>query len=424
MRTGSDQGGQEQEPPSFMPSRHRRPETTSGAPAASARHSRRQQELPSFTPSSGGATQPTQVGRTRTARRTSGSSRTTPRPAAQPVPSGNGWGNGGGRGNRGLRSGTALAHKHPVRRFIGILLLIILLALVVLAGGGWFWINARLNREQMLTDAPGSGATTWLLLGSDQRDGSPGAGQDTSITGFRTDTILVLTKPRHGAASLISVPRDSLVKEDGRYMKINAVAYTSGYQSLTSQIEDITGHKVDHVALIRFGGLSKVVDAMGGVNLCYDADVNDPRSGMVWSRGCHQADGGMTLAFTRMRYSDPKGDFGRAERQRQAISAITTKALQPSVLLNPVTAGKVLSAGLDSLVVDERANAIDLIRMVLAFRSASSPKGVTGSLYWTNPNYFPNRRVGSTVLLNQARNTELFDQLVQGSHEPGTVGGN
>ncbi|WP_295730742.1 LCP family protein [uncultured Bifidobacterium sp.] len=417
MRTGSSQGGQEQEPPSFMPSRPRRLETAPSAPAASARHSRRQQEPPSFSPSSWTNTP-------RTVRRTSGSSRTTPRPAAQAAPSGNSWGNGGGRGNRGMRSSTALAHKHPVRKFVGTLLLVILLALVLLAGGGWFWINARLNREQMLTDAPGSGATTWLLLGSDQRDGSPGAGQDTSITGFRTDTILVLTKPRHGAASLISVPRDSLAKDDGRYMKINAVAYTSGYRSLTSQIEGITGHKVDHVALIRFGGLSKVVDAMGGVNLCYDADVNDPRSGMVWSKGCHQADGGMALAFTRMRYSDPRGDFGRAERQRQAISAITSKALQPAVLLNPVTAGKVLSAGLDSLVVDEQANAIDLVRMILAFRSASGPKGVTGSLYWTNPNYFPNRRVGSTVLLDQARNTELFDQLVQGSHDPGTVGGN
>ena len=303
-----------------------------------------------------------------------------------------------------------------------ILLLVILLALFVLAGGGWFWINAKLTREKMLTDAPGSGATSWLL-GSDQRDGSPGAGQDTSITGFRTDTILVLTKPRHGAASLISVPRDSLVKQDGDYMKINAVAYTSGYTALTSKIEDITGHKIDHVALIRFGGLSKVVDAMGGINLCYDANVNDPNSGMVWSKGCHQADGGMALAFTRMRYSDPKGDFGRAERQRQAISAITSKALQPSVLLNPATANKVLSAGLDALVVDERTNAIDLVRMVLAFRSASGGKGITGSLYWTDPDYYPNRWIGSTVLLDQARNIDLFNQLVQGSHDPGTVGG-
>ena len=322
-----------------------------------------------------------------------------------------------------MRNGTALVRKHPVRKFVIILLLVLLLALVVLAGGGWFWINGKLTRDKMLTDTPGSEATTWLLLGSDQRDGSPGAGQDASITGFRTDTILVLTKPRHGAASLISVPRDSLVKQDGDYMKINAVAYTSGYRALTGQIEDITGHKVDHVALIRFGGLSKVVDALGGVRLCYDADVNDPNSGMVWSRGCHQADGGMALAFTRMRYSDPKGDFGRAERQRQAISAISAKALQPSVMLNPSRAGKVLSAGLDALVVDERANPIDLVRMVLAFRSASSSNGVTGSVYWTDPDYYPGGGIGSTVLLDQARNTDLFNQLAQGSHAAGTVGG-
>ena len=416
MQTGTDQGGQEQEPPSFMPSRHRRPEAAPSAPASPARRSGRQQELPTFSPSSGTST-------TRTARRTSGSSRTTRRPVAQAAPSGNGWGNGSNRSNRGMLSGAALTRRHPVRRFVAILLLVILLALVVLAGCGWFWINAKLTHEQMLTDAPGSGATTWLLLGSDQRDGSPGAGQDTSITGFRTDTILVLTKPKQGAASLISVPRDSLVKQDGKYMKINAVAYTSGYPSLTSQIEDITGHKVDHVALIRFGGLSKVVDAIGGINLCYDADVNDPQSGMVWSKGCHQADGGMALAFTRMRYSDPKGDFGRAERQRQTISAITSKVLQPSILLNPAAAGKVLSAGLDSLIVDERTNAIDLVRMLLVFRSASGGKGITGSLYWTNPNYYPNWRVGSTVLLDQARNTDLFEQLAQGSHAPGTVGG-
>ena len=406
-----------------MPSRHRHPGSTPKTSAKTSSHSRRQQEPPSFSPSSRSVNQPRQAGTTRTARRTSGSSRTTPRPAGPTAPRTNGWSDSGNQGNRHLQTGAALTRKHPLRRFMVILLLVILLALFVLAGSGWFWINAKLTREKMLTDAPGSGATSWLLLGSDQRDGSPGAGQDTSITGFRTDTILVLTKPRHGAASLISVPRDSLVKQDGDYMKINAVAYTSGYTALTSKIEDITGHKIDHVALIRFGGLSKVVDAMGGINLCYDADVNDPNSGMVWSKGCHQADGGMALAFTRMRYSDPKGDFGRAERQRQAISAITSKALQPSVLLNPATANKVLSAGLDALVVDERTNAIDLVRMVLAFRSASGGKGITGSLYWTDPDYYPNRWIGSTVLLDQARNIDLFNQLVQGSHDPGTVGG-
>lgn len=402
-----------------MPSGHHRPAADPGAPSTGARHSR-SQTPPRFSPSSGTGHQPELTNRARKARRTSGSSKTTPRPAAAAAPVEN---NRSNRNNRNLRNDTPLVRRHPLRRFVAILLLVLLMALAVLAGGGWFWINGKLARDKMLTDAPGSEATTWLLLGSDQRDGSPGAGQDASITGFRTDTILVLTKPRHGAASLISIPRDSLVKQDGDYMKINAVAYTSGYRALTGQIEDITGHKVDHVALIRFGGLSKVVDALGGVRLCYDADVNDPNSGMVWSRGCHQADGGMALAFTRMRYSDPKGDFGRAERQRQAISAISAKALQPSVMLNPSAAGKVLSAGLDALVVDERANPIDLVRMILAFRSASSSNGVTGSIYWTDPDYYPGGGIGSTVLLDQARNTDLFNQLAQGSHAPGTVGG-
>ncbi|MDD6584943.1 MAG: LCP family protein, partial [Bacteroidales bacterium] len=45
----------------------------------------------------------------------------------------------------------------------------------------------------------------------------------------------------------------------------------------------------------------------------------------MWQAGCHTADGTTALAFARMRYSDPQGDIGRAERQRQVISAIMTK---------------------------------------------------------------------------------------------------
>jgi len=61
--------------------------------------------------------------------------------------------------------------------------------------------------------------------------------------------------------------------------------------------------------------------------------------------------------------------------------------------------------------------------MVLAFRSASSSKGITGSVYWADPDYYPGWGLGSTVLLDQARNTDLFNKLAQGSHAPGTVGG-
>ena len=55
-----------------------------------------------------------------------------------------------------------------------------------------------------------------------------------------------------------------------------------GRQELATQIEDITGQKIDHVAKITFGGLTGVVDALGGIELCYDQDVDDELSDLHW----------------------------------------------------------------------------------------------------------------------------------------------
>ena len=69
-------------------------------------------------------------------------------------------------------------------------------------------------------------------------------------------------------------------------MKINAVAQLYSGKQLVNEVEDITGQKINHVALIQFGGLVKVVDALGGVELCYDQDVDDPYSSLNWTAGC------------------------------------------------------------------------------------------------------------------------------------------
>lgn len=436
MSQGSNPGHDQQEPPSFVPTG--RPRSQTGRiPSRTGTG-----DLPSFSPSARShhgvnhpsgqrVSQTSQEARPAHApRRSSGSSRTAPVSSRQMVA-------GRPRASSGLPreraaspgrfsspggSAAKVRSRHPLRHFLVGLLVVLLAAAVILAGWMWTWVGRQLNHENMLTGAPASSASTWLILGSDQRDGTPGTGNVGDAPGFRTDTILVLTQPKHGASSLISIPRDSLVKVKGSDMKINAAANLAGYPALTEQVEAITGHKIDHVVMIRFGGLEQVVDAIGGVNLCYDRTVNDVRSGMNWTAGCHDADGGTALAFSRMRYSDPKGDFGRAERQRQVIGAITKKAFTPSVLLSPSRATKLISTALKSVLVDESANPWTVMRMALAFRKASGGQGVTGSVYWSNPDYRPGN-VGSSVLLDAAKNTELFQQLDQGSHEPGVVGG-
>ena len=302
--------------------------------------------------------------------------------------------------------------------FVTIMILVAALALAVF--GAWNWVDGKINHADWLTGSANTPASTWLILGSDERDGSTLNG-GADVTGSRTDTILVLTKPKSGPSSLISIPRDSLVTVNDQYMKINAVAQLAGNQALTSTVERITGQNIDHVVQVKFGELQQVVDALGGVKLCYDETVSDVYSGLNWQAGCHNADGATALAFSRMRYSDANGDFGRNERQRQVISAIIAKASSRKTLTNVSTVTALANAGLKSLTVDEKTNPYTLLTMALAFKSATGSNGISGSLYWTDPDYYVDG-VGSSVLLDDARNTELFNQLSAGTHAAGSVG--
>jgi LCP family protein required for cell wall assembly len=430
-------------PPSFMPSRGtghpamHRPATDGSA-----------SEPPSFSPRHRSSTQGSSPSPARRPQRTSGSSRVigtgnTPSSSRARANSTNLSGRGNGTYAKTSNTRSHDAHgrtasakpsalksankshpkKHGAGRIISRILVVLIILFALLGIGLWSWVNGQLNKKDMLTDAADTPASTWLILGSDERDGTSGTGTTADAPGFRTDTILVLTKPKSGPSSLISIPRDSFVTTHNTNVKINAVAELFGYKALVEQVETITGQKIDHVTMIKFGGLEKVVDALGGVELCYDSTVKDAYSGLDWTAGCHTADGATALAFSRMRYSDPQGDFGRAKRQRQVIAAIVSKASKPSTLMNISGAKKLATAALSAIVVDDKTNPWTLLQMALAFKAASGGEGVTGSVYWTDPDYYPGGGVGSTVKLDKNRNLTLFAQLANGAHAAGTVGG-
>ena len=316
---------------------------------------------------------------------------------------------------------TVTARRPRALRITLCAIAVLVAALILSVFGAWQWVDSKLNRSDWLTDTPNTPASTWLILGSDERDGSTDYGGVDNISGFRTDTILVLIKPKSGPSSLVSIPRDSLMNVDNQYMKINAVALIAGKKALVSNVEQITGQKIDHVAQIKFGGLQNVVNALGGIELCYDEDVQDSYSGLNWKAGCHTADGSTALSFSRMRYADARGDFGRNERQRQVISAIVKKASSSETLTNPSKIVAVSNAAMSALTVDEKTNPYTLLTMALAFISATGSNGISGSVYWSDPDYYVDG-VGSSVLLDDAKNTELFNQLADGTYKAGTVG--
>ncbi len=311
----------------------------------------------------------------------------------------------------------ARVRKGRVALLVACLVLVLVLAWPI---GLLIWANGKIQHVEALSGAPGTPGTTYLLAGSDAR--GEGISED-GTEGARTDTIMLLHAPSSGPAALISLPRDTYTEIPGNGAnKLNSAYSWGGAPLLVQTVEGLTGLTVDHYVEIGFGGVEGVVDAVGGVELCLDYDVDDPRSELVWTAGCHVADGHTALAFSRMRYSDPKGDIGRAERQRQVIGAISAKAADPSVLFRPGDQVSLLDAGIGALTVDESTGVVDLARLALAFRAANGPDGVTGTPPIGNPDYRPGN-IGSTVQLDPELAPQFWTDLRDGTLPPGQVGG-
>ncbi len=290
----------------------------------------------------------------------------------------------------------------------------IVAGLVAAALIGWpvfllMWTNAHLNRVDALVPGPDSPGTTYLVAGSDGRDPDSGS----QIEGERADSIMLIREAPGGQASIISLPRDLYVEiPEVGWNKINASYSFGGPELLVETVQNLTGLKIDHYLEIGMQGFAPLVDAVGGVELCSDLEVDDKKSKLKWEPGCHQSDGETALAFARMRYQDPRGDLGRAERQRDVIKAVTKKALTPATLLNPVSQWKLANAGAEALTVDEKTSPIAIGKLLLTFRSASS-SGMTGTPPLASVGEATD--VGSVVLLDEALAPMFFEQLRDGT---------
>lgn len=157
-------------------------------------------------------------------------------------------------------------------------------------------------------------------------------GTDTGALGRtdkgRTDTIMVVTiNPQTKKATMVSIPRDTLVKIAGTNdtEKINAAYTVGGASTSMKTVENLLNVPINYYALINMGGLEKVVNAIGGVNVNVPFSWSDSHTHMSFKKGKAHLNGKQALAFARMRYEDPNGDYGRQKRQQQVIQQIVKK---------------------------------------------------------------------------------------------------
>lgn len=305
--------------------------------------------------------------------------------------------------------------KSSKKRIFKIVALSLVALLIAWPVGLVIWANGKLNTIEALSGAPDTDGTTYLIAGSDSRSADSGS----DIKGARADTIMLLHVPKDGPTALISLPRDIYVPIPGHDSnKINASFSLGGAPLLVETVEELTNLTVDHYVELGFDGVKDVVDAVGGVELCLDYSVKDKESGLNWKAGCHEADGKTALAFARMRKADPLGDIGRAERQRQVVSAVAKELKNPAELIKPTTQVKLIDAGTGALVVSEGSGFIDLGKMALAFLKANSEDGVTGTPPLLSLDYRPGG-VGSAVQLDEEATVKFFEDIAQGNLPPG-----
>ena len=235
-------------------------------------------------------------------------------------------------------------------------------------------------------------ARNYLIVGSDSRAKSdptdPDYATEGIVGGQRSDTIMVVRlDPSAGTVTMLSLPRDLLVKISGfkRPQRINA-AFNKGPDVLVTTIRNEFGIPIHHYVQIDFQAFKKLVDALNGVKVYFDQPVRDGNTGLaVPNAGCHTLNGVQALAYARSRHleyydgkhwhSDGTADLGRISRQQDFMRRALAKAVEKASS-NPLGVAPVVDAVTSNVVVDKGLSNADLLSLARHF-SGFSPSALT-----------------------------------------------
>ncbi len=297
------------------------------------------------------------------------------------------------------------------------------------------WSNGSIERVDAfagLADRPGpnaGGSTTFLLVGSDAREGMTRremrrlhVGTLATAAGRRADTMLLVhVSAEHGTVRVVSLPRDSYVTipaheaEDGtdvpeRRNKLNA-AYAFGGPPLTvATIERSTGVRVDHYLEIDFLGFVRLVDAVGGVDVCTPTRLRDRKAGLRLPKGTTHVDGETGLAYVRARSLDARADLGRVERQQRFLAAMAQRVTSRDVLLDPRALIRFLEAAFSAVRADHGLTEREMVALGTRLRHVSGRDISFRTVPVADPSY-RSRSAGSVARWDDAAATELFASM-------------
>ncbi|MBS2970750.1 LytR family transcriptional regulator [Metabacillus sp. KIGAM252] len=155
-----------------------------------------------------------------------------------------------------------------------------------------------------------------LLMGVDERKGDSG----------RSDSLIYMTvNPNKKEMHMVSIPRDTRTEIVGNNTtdKINHAYAFGGTSMAIATVQKFLGVDVDYFVKVNMESFKQIVDTVGGIEINNHLAFTYEKE--TFEKGPITLNGEQALKYSRMRYEDPDGDFGRQLRQRKVIEAVIAK---------------------------------------------------------------------------------------------------
>ncbi|WP_344291566.1 LCP family protein [Streptomyces synnematoformans] len=309
------------------------------------------------------------------------------------------------------------------------------LAVVLFAvGTAAFLIYRKLNGNLDKIEVAGEdhaavidGPVNILVMGTDKRTGEGNTSYgDTNSPGHADTTLLFHVSEDRSNATVLSIPRDMITdipdcktkQEDGSWKTIPGTYGTKFNESLGQYgrdpgctwktVEKMTKLDVNHFILADFNAVKDLSSAVGGVEVCLEKDIDDPKSHLNLPAGRHTIEGEQALAFVRTRYSVGFGsDLSRIELQQQFLSSLIRKMKSGGTLTNPKKLYDLANAATKALTVDPGIGSVKKLTELANDLKKVPQDEIT---FATLP-VVDNPDDDATVLMNEAKAKPLFKLL-------------
>jgi LCP family protein required for cell wall assembly len=271
-------------------------------------------------------------------------------------------------------------------------------AALAMTGGAYQWStskNHRLNTvsaldlgsRDIVDPTAQYGDEDFLIVGMDSRAGANGnmdVGTTEDAGGARSDTIMLVNIPANRKRVVaVSFPRDLAITpiqceawnpDTGEYgplydsdtkkwgpknvyteTKLNSTFSFGGPKCLVKEIQKLSGLSINRFIAVDFAGFAKMVDALGGVEVCSTTPLKDYELGTVLAHSGRQLiDSKTALNYVRARNvtTENNGDYGRIKRQQLFLSSLLRSLISKETFFSMSKLNNVVNMFISNSYVD------------------------------------------------------------------------